>query len=316
MFGKAARWVVAMVLVTAAPLAAQSSEGFNTNFENSSGWTFQNINDQVKWNIDGSPVVFVSPTQTLNNIDSVGAGIQAEGVADAYAPTGFFNGPGDRFISHWCRFQFVETDYNGTRRWLKIGPQLLTAEVIVTFFYDDPDLPNGTFAGCFTFNDAPASSDPTNGEFVIECPSSDWHRHEFFVDQGSSEILHNGVPIPNTASFANLLEETVVLQIGFFFEWTGKPDCPIGGGNTAPAYGVVAWLIEDLTLAATDIDPFDPNPEEGGSGGTGGGGFDCVSGIIPIGGGTGFGGPFLGLLCLTVLIAGARQMKRRLVLAG
>lgn len=308
---------VALTVAAAMPLAAQSSEGFVTDFEDgATGWSFQQLNDQVKWNIDSSPTVFVSPTQTLNNVDSV-TGIQAKGVADAYAPTGFFNGPGNRIIKHWCRFQFIETSFDGTRRWMKIGPQLLTNDVDAVFYYDDPTKNNGTYGGCFSFVDAPAADDPPPADppsYVVTCGSADWHEHVYFVQQGSGQILHNGGAIANTLQPSQDLENGVVMQVGFFFEWTGKDDCPTGGGPV-PAYAVVAWMIDDLFLSSSLFDPFGPDPEipgGGGGAGGGGGGFDCVSGAVPAGG-SGPGDGMLPMLIGALMIGAAGlQMKRRL----
>jgi len=310
--------VMLFLLAAATPLAAQGAEGYGTDFETgATGWAFQQLNDQVRWTIDSSPVVFVSPTQTLNNVDSV-VGIQAEGVADAYAPSGFFNGPGDRIIKHWCRFQFLEQDYETAYRWMRLGPQLLTGDILATFFYDDPDIGNGAGLLCNGFNDAP--SNLLANSFLAQCPASDWHEHTFFVGLNSGEIVHNGVSLAGSAIAANALDDSPILQVGFFFEWTGKDDCPNVGGPT-PKYGVVAWLLDDLFLSSSEFDIFDPQPEitgaaDAASGGGGKGGFDCIGGVVTAGGNSGGGGPtgmMSAIIGLLILGAGLLQLKRRLM---
>jgi len=323
-----------LLAATAAPVLAQGSEGFFTDFEDSNGWSFQQIEDQVRWNIDSSPSVFVSPTQTLNNIDNLSTATFF-GTADAYAPTAFFNGPGNRFIKHWCRFQFIETSGFGTRRWLRLGPQLLTGETILTLYYDDglpaegghANGPVGTCGGGFT--DAPANGDPLTGVFIIKCPASDWHEHVFFVGLNSGIIQHNGNPIASSTVQADLLDEKTILQIGFFFSWEGDQNCGtqfFGGGGfgnqggTISTNGTIAWLIDDLFLSSSLFDPFGPDPQPdplaGGGGSGGGGGFDCISAVVPVGVGSGgSSGLMPALLGLAALAVAAGRLRRRLAAA-
>jgi hypothetical protein len=318
-------------LAAAAPAVAQGD--FVTDFESAStGWTFQQVLDTVKWAIDGTPVVFISPQQTLNNVDNLQGGAAASGTADAYSPTAFFNGTGDRFIDFWCRYDLIPSaGTSGSRRRLKIGRQLLREPALVTFHfnirdgqagYDNPGIcdnpPGQPGSAPYCTGEPPqaAANIPCSisaTEFRIPCEDG-WHRHVFEATTVTGSIVHNGTIVPLSGTAASNLRSAAVLQVDFQFKWESCASAAVQGGAilTTQTTGAIAWFIDDLRVTQTLINPFapDPNPLLPGGGGGGGGGGGCSGGAVPAH--TSRTGLPASILGLALLAAGVIQLKRRL----
>lgn len=312
-----------VLFASAAPLCAQLSEGYLTDFEGSnSPWQYQYLSESVRWKIDGSPVFFTSPVNTLNQIDGA-TGVQETGDSEAFSPTAFFGGSGMRYVAFWCRYNAVSLTAS-TRRSMKIGTNLLTQEPFAVFYFDASDVPNGPSALC-TPSDAPLNPNPAPSagtlinagsppptpkavEIQIPCPSSTgWHQHTLVVGQPAVGIAHNGTILTGSNAKSVLINNSVVLGVSFHY----SQEYILNGCDTAaglPGWGCMGWMVDDFKLLVNETDPFAPDPEKTGGGG-GGGGFKCV-GSAP----SSAGGPGLvpSSLFLAILAAAASALCRRL----
>jgi len=274
-------------------------DGFYNQFENggSGGWSFQNINDAIRWQVDSTPQIYVSPFSTLNNVDGVtGSGSQGVGEATAYSPTAIITRGSGRIFEHWCRYFVLAAEAPFKRR-IQLGSNLLTENAFITFVYDVPDI---------------AADDESidDGEFLITCPTSAWHRHRFFFPVDSSDVIHNGLPIPDSAEFGSYVNAAVTLQVSLYFQWNETTASNSGGTEASVNGGVIAWFIDDLVIVRGSGNmpipsPFAPQPgDDGGAGGGGTGG--CNADVVP-----GSGGLASAAALLMVLIVAFLRLRVR-----
>ena len=134
----------------------------------------------------------------------------------------------------------------------------------------------------------------------MTCPAGgDWHLHTFQVTPSSAEIVHNGSIIIGSAAQGAAIETQTTLNVDFHFEWSEQLAPP-------PAqYGIIVWLIDDLTITADLADPFGSGAAAtGGGGGGGGGSSGCAASQVR--GGTGS----IALFGLLILAAGLLGQKK------
>ena len=255
-----------------------AADGLYAQFEEgeSGGWSIQNVNDAIKWQVDDGPQIFVSPTGSLNNIDAMsGSGAGGVGESTAYSPTVSFGGDtvGGRIFEHWCRYVVIDASAPFYRR-VSLGLSLLTEDPKLRIIYDVPTT-------------AADDLQPGENEIVVSCGSSDWHRHRFYFPRDSSAIIHNTVPIPNTESISSSVTGATSLQCSFYFQWNETATPGEGGGSVAG--GIVGWFIDDLAIVPASgnspiPNPWQPDPRGGGhGGGGGGGGGGCSAAVTPVG---------------------------------
>lgn len=268
----------------AAILALAAAQSVVDNFENGvNGWSFQNLTPTAGWNIDAAPAVFVSPSNTLNNADTI-VGLAEAGTGDAYSPNATLTAGSDKFVEFRCRY-FITEGLQPMRRLVNIGTALPGGTTWVGIFLDSPD----------TAMDDPT---PIANQFVVTCPGGgDWHLHTFQVTPSSAEVVHNGSIIPGSAPQAANIMAQASLNVSFHFEWNEQLVPP------PPQYGIIVWLIDDYTCTDDLANPFGTGTGAAGGGGGGGGGSSGDS-AVQIRGGS------LPLFALVLLAAGFLGQKR------
>lgn len=293
-----------MGLTLALSFCLQVADGLYVQFEEglTGGWSVQNINDAIKWQVDSVPQMFVSPSSSLNNIDAMsGSGAGGVGESTAYSPTVSFSGDtvGGRIFEHWCRYVVIDASAPFYRR-VSLGLNLLTEDPKLRIIYDVPTTQADDLA-------------PGENEIVVSCGTADWHKHRFYFPRDSSPIIHNTVPIEGTDEIASAVTGATSLQVSFYFQWNETTTPSEGGGSIAG--GIVGWFIDDMAIVPASgnspiPNPWQPSPGGGGEGGGGGGG-GC-SAALPAAGGT-LALPALLALALTFL---CRPRPRELRSAG
>jgi hypothetical protein len=221
-----------------------------TDFESGpSGWTFTQTTPTARWNIDSTPTLFVSPISTLNNADST-SNINESGSGEAVSPSAFLVGGTDKVLRFSCRTEIVSSQ-SAMSRTLRIGS----------------GLPTGTTHVRLLMNATSTSADdptPGSGEVVVSC-STGWHSHTVAATAASSVLVVDGVAVAGTSAQRNAIFNAATLNLVFYYSWTVTVSAP----NTF--YGVIVWLIDDLSITDSIADPF----SGGGTGGGGGGGGSC-----------------------------------------
>jgi len=235
---------------------------FNDPFENgTNGWSFQNLLPTAEWKIDGSPALFTSPSNSLNNADTI-VGLAESGTGDAYSPSAILASGSDKFIQFQCRYTFVE-DEAQSRRLLNIGTGLPSGITHVGIFFDAP---------------GSTLDDPVPGpsQFVVPCSNSSFHQHTIEATATNAELVIDGVVITGSASERDAIIGSASINVEFHFEWN---ELVMPGPTTV--YGIVVWVVDDFLISDSLTSPFGgggaPTSSGGGGGGGGGSSSSCSS---------------------------------------
>ena len=249
--------MIAALGVVASPALAQS---LADNFENgTNGWSFQQLTPSARWNIDNQPAVFVSPQNTLNNIDQL-AGIMESGSGTAISPNASFIGPGNRVLQFRCRYEIVD-DQDTFRRELQVGSGLIGGVLHVSFLFDSLQSLNDNVI-------------PAPGQFVVTCSASDWHLHTIRAQEDTANLIVDGNNVPNSEAERDALFNATSLNLVYSYTWGETQTLP----GPVTVYGIIAWLIDDLILSIDLNDPFAPDTNSPASGNRGGGSGGSSSG--------------------------------------
>jgi hypothetical protein len=248
---------------------ALAQAGYSTDFEDGgANWVVQFLNDQARWKFDSAPLVFTSPTTTLNNADQIPitAPDQDNNLsAIAYSPSIFFGGPGERFLKWMCYYNQDPTPghVQPTRETLW-GSSLITHPPVLRIGMT-PTAEPGT-------------------DFNLPCsPEGSWHQHLIHADAGLVEADTDGDgdldPLPPAiAAKGTMLRNLIVQQVAFKFTWKWDQH----GNPPVIQLHTQFWAIDDFFLQDLLTNPFAPAPSVAGGGGTGGSSEGCFSSFVGI----------------------------------